>query len=420
MEFLLTKRVSEHRTDKIRERLEIPPDAGIISFASSMPTRDLFPVNDIEEATKEALVRWQNSALQYCMSEGILPLRDKIVRMVNKKFMTKYDINNTCVTTGSQQGLDIIGKLFINEGDVVLFEPPMQLSAHMAFSNYGARFVQLAADEHGIIIEDLDTALRLEKHVKLIFICPDFMRPSGKPWSIELRKAFAKTVSEFDVMVVEDVTFSDFRYEGKSLPAVASFDEKGQFIVVGSFSRIFCPGVRLGWIGVDSKLMEYVRRIKRSSDLNSSTIDQHILDCYLEKYDIEIHVQKLVEKYKERRDILADAMRENFPKAASFAKPEGGLYTWVKVEGLNARELLEKCIEQQVAFVPGDSFFSRGRGDEIFRLSISSLPTERIRAGVKRIAKGMSDLGFHPSTRVTINPQAYLKLDESEQKKVFL
>ena len=420
MEFLLTKRVCDNRTSKIRESLEIPPDAGIISFASSQPTRDLFPINEIEEAFKEALVRWQNSALQYSLSEGILPLRDKVARMTNKKLKTRYDNNSICITTGSQQGLDIIGKLFLNEGDVVLFEPPMQLSAFMAFSNYGVRFVQIAADENGILIEDLDNALRMEKRVKLIFICPDFMRTSGKSWSAELRKAFAKTVSEFDVMVAEDVTFSDFRYEGKNIPAVTTLDEKGQFILVGSFSRIFCPGVRLGWIGVDNKLIEYVRRIKRSSDLNSSTIDQHILDCYLDKYDIGIHVQKLVEQYRERRDLLADAMRENFPKAASFSKPEGGLYTWVKVEGLDARKLLEKCIEQQVAFVPGHSFFSRGRGDDIFRLSITSLPAERIRAGIKRISKGMSALGFHPSTRVTINPQAYLKLDEKEQKKVFL
>jgi DNA-binding transcriptional MocR family regulator len=173
-------------------------------------------------------------------------------------------------------------------------------------------------------------------------------------------------------------------------------------------------------MGIDRKLMEYTRRVKRSTDLSSSTIDQHILDCYLEKYDIKIHVQKLVEQYRERINLLDEAMKEDFPKAASFSKPEGGLYTWVKVEGLNARALLEKCLEQQVAFVPGESFFSRGGGDNIFRLSISSLPKKRIKAGIKRIAKGMSNLGFHPSTRVTINPQAYKKLDKEEQKKVFL
>jgi DNA-binding transcriptional MocR family regulator len=166
--------------------------------------------------------------------------------------------------------------------------------------------------------------------------------------------------------------------------------------------------------------MEYVRKVKLSSDLSSSTLDQHVLNSYLEKYDIESHVQKLVEQYRERIDILDSTMKDSFPKAASFSKPEGGLYTWVKVDGLNARALFEKCLEQQVAFVPGDTLFSRGSGDDVFRLSITSLPAERIRAGIKRIAKGMSALGFHPSTRVTINPKAYLELDENEQKRVLL
>jgi DNA-binding transcriptional MocR family regulator len=225
----------------IRERLNVQPDAGLISFASSFPSNELFPVKDIEEASKEAFIRWQNSAIQYSQSEGILPLREKIARRANTKLMTKYRNNNICVTTGSQQAFDIIGKLFINEGDVILFEPPIQLSAFMAFSSYGAKFVQIASDEHGMLIEDLNAAIKKEKRVKLIFLCPDFLRTSGKSWNMELRKAFIETVSDFDIMVVEDVTYSDFRFKGENLPAVASFDKKGQVITVGSFSRIFCP-----------------------------------------------------------------------------------------------------------------------------------------------------------------------------------
>ena len=420
MNFLFANRIRDNRTSKIRDRLEIAPDTGLISFASSLPTGELFPVKDIEEATKEAFVRWQDSALRYSQSEGISPLREKIAFRANSKLMTKYEKNNICITTGSQQGFDIIGKLFINEGDVVLYEPPMQLSVLMAFANYGVRFVEIASDNNGMIIDDLDAALRLEKQVKLIYICPDFMRLSGKSWSMERRQAFFETISGFDVMVIEDVTFSDFRFEGENLPAVASFDKRGQVILAGSFSRIFCPGVRLGWLGVNGKLMENIIKIKRSSDLNSSSLDQHVLNSYLEKFNIDNHIRNLVELYRERRDLLDSSMRENFPKAAVFPKPEGGLYTWVKLEGLNARELLENCIEQNVAFVPGDSFYSRGSGDDIFRLSFTTLPTERIRSGIRRIAKGMSDLGFHPSTRVTINPQAYLELDEKDQRKVLL
>jgi DNA-binding transcriptional MocR family regulator len=420
MSFLFANRIREIKTHKIRERIEVPPDTGLISFATSLPAKELFPVKEIEEATQEAFARWQDSALQYSQSEGILPLREKIARRANTKFKTKYNTNNVCITTGSQQGFDIVGKLFINEGDVVLYEPPMPLSVLMAFSNYGVNFVEIAADEHGMIIEDVESALRLEKQVKMIYICPDFMRPSGKSWDIERRKAFIETISDFDVIAIEDITFSDFRFEGKHLPAVASFDKKGQVILIGSFSRIFCPGVRLGWLGSSSDLMVHIRKLKCSSDLSPPTLDQHILDCYLTKYDIEEHVHKLINLYRERRDLLDSALRENFPKAASYSKPEGGLYTWVKMEGLNARELLEKCIDQRVAFVPGDSFFSSGGGDNMFRLSITSLPIERIRAGIKRIAKGLSVLGFHPPTRVTINPQAYLELDENEQKKVLL
>ena len=420
MNFLFANRIGKIRASQIRERLNVPQDAGLISFAGSLPAKELFPVKEIEEAAKGAFIRWEDSALQYSVSEGILSLREKIAYRTNAKFRTKYNQDNICITTGSQQGIDILGKLFINEGDVVLYEPPMPLSAMMAFSNYGVEFVEIAADEQGMLIEDVEAALRKEKQAKVIFICPDFMRPSGKSWDIERRKAFIEAVSDFDVVVAEDIIFSDFRYEGEHLPAVASFDKKGQVILIGSFSRIFCPGVRLGWLGIGAPLIEYVRNVKRASDLNSSTLDQYVLDSYLDKYDIDDHVRELVELYRGRRDLLDSAMRENFPKAADFTKPEGGLYAWVKVEGMNARNLLEKCIEQQVAFVPGDSFFSHGGGDDMFRLSITSLPLERIRAGVKRITRGMSALGFHPSTRVTINPKTYLKLDEDEQKKVLL
>ena len=420
MNFIFANRIRKIRTSRIRERLDVPADTGLISFASSLPAKELFPVKDIEEAAKEAFIRWEDTALQYAQSEGIFPLREKIAQRINEKFMTEFNYSNICVTTGSQQGFDILGKLFINEGDVVLYEPPMQLSVLMAFFNYGVKFVEIAADEEGMIIEDLEAALRIEKRVKMVYICPDFMRPSGKSWSAERRKAFIDVISGFEVMVAEDVTFSDFRFEGKSILPVASFDKNGQVILVGSFSRIFCPGVRLGWLATGNELMKYVRDIKRSSDLSTSTLDQYVLDSYLNKNDIENHIQMLVELYKERRDLMLSAMKESFPKAASYSKPEGGLYIWVKVEGLNARKLLEKCLEQYAAFVPGDSFYSRGGGDDIFRLSLTSIPLERIKAGIRRIAKGMSVLGFHPSTRVTINPRTYLKLNKDEQRKVFL
>ena len=420
MDSLFASRITEIKTHKIRERLEVPPDAGLISFATSLPAKELFPVKDIEESTKDAFERWQDSALQYAQSEGIPSLREKIANRVNTKFMTKFDSNNICISTGSQHGFDIVGKLFLNEGDIVLHEPPIPLSVLMAYSNYGVDFVEIASDEHGMLIEDVESALRLEKRVKMIYICPDFMRPSGKSWDIERRKAFIETISDFDVVVVEDITFSDFRFEGEHIPSVASLDSKGKVILIGSFSRIFCPGVRLGWLGANKEFMKHIRKVKCASDLSSSTLDQYILDCYLEKHDIEDHVQKLICLYRERRDLLDSAMRENFPRAAIYSKPEGGLYTWVRMEGLNARALLEKCIEQHVAFVPGDSFYSRGGGDNMFRLSITSLPMERIRAGIKRIAKGLSNLGFHPPTRVTINPQAYLELDKDEQKKVLI
>ena len=420
MDFLFANRIREIRTSKIRERLEVQPDDGLISFASSLPAKELFPVKNIEEAVKEALIRWEDTALQYSQSEGIFPLREKIAQRLNAKYMTEYKHSNICITTGSQQGIDMLGKLFINEGDVVLYEPPIQLSVLMAFFNYGVRFVEIAADEEGMLIEDLEAALRMEKQVKMVYICPDFMRPSGKSWSAERRKAFIETISGFEVMVAEDVTLSDFRFEGEAILPVASLDKKGQVILVGSFSRIFCPGVRLGWLCASNELIEFIRNIKRSSDLSSSTLDQYVLDSYLNKYDIENHIKTLVELYKERRDQMSSAMDENFPKSASYSKPEGGLYMWVRVEGLNARELLEKCLEQHAAFVPGDSFYSRGGGDSMFRLSLTSIPAERIKAGIRRIAKGMSALGFHPSTRVTINPKTYLKLDKDEQRKVLL
>lgn len=394
---------------KFQENMDEP--LGTISFASSRPASDLFPVEDAKIAANEAFVRWEKIALQYAPNAGIPSLRTKISERVNKNSLIKSTPDEVCITTGSQQALDIIGKLMLNNGDVVLCEVPVPTSIIMAFANYGARFVDVASDEEGMITEDLEIILRRERNIKIIYVCPDFMRTSGKSWSEERRKRFIEIVSEFDVLVVEDRSYSALRYEGSEIPAVASFDTNGQVLVVGSYSRVFCPGIRVGWIITPKELFNAICDVKRATDISSSSLDQCVFDSYMDNFDIDMHIQKLLNSYRKKRDLLYNTMQENCPKVLSFEKPEGGSFIWVNLnQPIDTYKLLEKCIELSVSFLPASRFFPNGGGENMLRLSFSSLPMERIRPGVQRIVRGLEAFGLYASTRVTVKPTSYLEI----------
>ncbi|MDF2571046.1 MAG: lysN [Sporomusa sp.] len=375
---------------EIREILKITQRPEVISFAGGLPAPELFPVEAMKQVAVKVLTEAGTEALQYSTTEGFGRLRQQIAARMNRKFKTNVRENNVLITSGSQQALDFSGKLFLNAGDVVLCESPTYLAAISAFKAYQPRFIAVPTDEHGMIIEELKNILEMTANVKLIYIVPDFQNPTGRTWSLARRQQLMAVVNEYEIPIIEDNPYGELRFEGEFLPAVKSLDTKGLVIFVSTFSKTFCPGMRVGWIAADSKFIERYVLIKQGADLHTSTLSQHEISTYLDMYDIESHIGNIVKVYRSRRDVMVSAMEKYFEQAVTFTRPQGGLFTWVEMPGhIKAVSLLKECLQHHVAFVPGDSFFPNGGVENAFRLNFSNMPEERINEGIRRIATVM-------------------------------
>lgn len=388
MKLKFAKRMSYIKASEIREILKVTEQEDVISFAGGLPAPELFPIEEINEINQIVLKEAGTKALQYTTTEGYAPLREWIANRMNERLGTTFDKDNILVTHGSQQGLDLSGKVFLDDGDIVLCESPTYLAAISAFKSYGCSFIEIPTDENGMNMEALEEILSSTENVKLIYVIPTFQNPTGKTWNLERRKKLAELSAKYDVAVVEDNPYGELRFEGESLPSIKSFDTAGNILCTGSFSKIFCPGFRIGWIAGDKDIIRKYVLVKQGTDLQCNTIAQMTIDEYLKRYDIDKHIGKIVEVYKKRRDIAIKCMERYFPDNIKFTHPEGGLFTWIELpEGISAREILSKCLERKIAFVPGGSFFPNGNRENTFRINYSNMPEDRIEKGLKIVGE---------------------------------
>jgi 2-aminoadipate transaminase len=326
-------------------------------------------------------------ALQYSTTEGYEPLRRQIAVRMNRIFQTRVDPGNVLITSGSQQALDLLGKLFIDSDDVILCESPTYLAAISAFKAYQPRFIEVPTDEGGIIIEELEKILQTIQQVKFIYVIPDFQNPTGKTWPVERRQAFMQLIQKYEVPVIEDNPYGELRFENQIPPSLQSMDKKGLVICLGTFSKTFCPGMRIGWIAADSSVIAKCILIKQGADLCTSLKTQMELSYYIDHYDFEANIEKIIGVYRSRRDAMLEALAETMPAEVTYTRPQGGLFLWVELpKRLNAMELLKECLLHDVAFVPGDSFFPNGGVTNTLRLNYSNMPEDRIREGIRRLA----------------------------------
>lgn len=386
MEFKTARRMAEIKASEIREILKVTERPEVISFAGGLPAPELFPVNEIKEVNRIVLESDGFKALQYTTTEGYRPLREWIADRMNKRLGTSFDCDNILITHGSQQALDLSGKVFLDEGDVVLCESPTYLAAISAFKAYGCEFAEIPTDEHGMNIQELEKQLEKCERAKLIYVIPDFQNPTGRTWALERRRELADISARHGVAVVEDNPYGELRFEGEFLPSVKSFDKTGNVLCTGTFSKIFCPGYRIGWIAGDKEIIRKYVLVKQGTDLQCNTIAQMEIAKFLELYDIDEHINKIRDVYRKRRDLTVKTMEEVFPEEVTFTRPQGGLFAWVELPtGINARDILEKCLEQNVAFVPGGSFFPNGGKENTFRINFSNMPEDRIVEGLTRL-----------------------------------
>jgi 2-aminoadipate transaminase len=392
MEFKLAKRMEFMKASEIREILKVAERPEVISFAGGLPAPELFPVEEIIEVSRLVLEEEGSKALQYSSTEGYTPLRQWIAQRMNTRLGTSFELENIVITHGSQQALDLSGKVFLDEGDIVLCESPTYLAALSAFRAYGCEFIEVPTDDQGMIPEDLDRILESTDRIKLIYVIPDFQNPTGRTWSLDRRKRLVEAAEKHQVMIIEDNPYGELRFEGEDLPSVKSFDQTGRVLCFGTFSKIFCPGHRIGWVAGDETIIEKYVLVKQGTDLQCNTLAQREIAKYLELYDIDEHIAKIRKVYKQRRNLMVQTMEREFPAEVTFTRPQGGLFAWVELPAkVNAREVLEKSIEKNVAFVPGGSFFPNGGKENTFRINFSNMPEERIIEGIKCLGGILKD-----------------------------
>ena len=392
MEYKFASRMERMKASEIRELLKLTARPDIISFAGGLPAPELFPVKEIAQVSHDLVEKEGQKLLQYATTEGRPTLREKIAKRMTEKYGTPVDMNDILITTGSQQCLDFAGKLFLDPGDVVLCESPSYLGALNAFNAYQPVFKEVPTDGEGIIPEELDKILATTPKCKFIYVIPDFQNPTGICWSLERRKKFIEVINKYDLPVFEDNPYGELRYRGESFPTLKSMDTKGLVSFLGTFSKIFCPGLRLGWIAGPHTIVEKFVMIKQSADLHTSNFDQGVADAYMDTYDLDAHVKEIVELYGHRRDLILKTMEEEFPEGVEFTRPDGGLFLWVTVpEGVSARKVFDKCIEQKVAAVIGDAFYPNDKTDRSLRVNYSCMPDDKIVEGVKRMARAIKE-----------------------------
>ena len=388
---IFSDRIADVPRSFIRDILKLTVDKSVISFAGGMPNRDLFPVKELSASAHYLFAECGKDILQYSTSEGYLGLRQWIARRYKDKKNIDVDPDNVLITSGSQQGLDLLGKTFLNEGDDVVIEEPGYLGAIQAFSVYKSRFHPVRVDMGGIDIERLRRALS-DYPVKLFYTVPDFQNPSGISYSEGNRRNAATLLEGRDIMLIEDDPYGELRFCGAGKSSFYRLIPENT-VLLGSFSKIVAPSFRIGWLVAKDEVMEKLVIAKQASDLHTNYFGQRVILQYLKDNDIDAHIEKIRAAYGSQRDAMIEAIEEHFPDEALFTRPEGGMFLWVTLpEGLSAMEVFKRAIARKVAFVPGDPFYVNRKDVNAFRLNYSCVDEETIRTGIKRLGgvlKGM-------------------------------
>ncbi len=364
-------------------------DERIISFGGGLPNPHLFPTDAFARAADATLREAPHAALQYSTTEGIPELREIIAASYARKDGIGIHPDEVIITNGSQQGLDLLGKALINKGDTVMVEDPTYLAALQAFSMYQATFIPVPLRESGMDTEVLAATLSEHGNPKLLYTIPNFHNPSGITYDEHTRQRVAQSINPEETLLIEDDPYGEIRFEGERGTPFAKLTPSA--VLLGSFSKIVAPGVRLGWIVVrDPALRAKVYTAKQASDLHSSTLIQHMVYRYYRDNDSDAHVRDIAAAYKEQRDVMLKAFDEYLGDRASYTTPQGGMFTWVTLpEHIDAMQLFDLAIDEGVAFVPGEAFFTGPAQKNTMRVNYTNSTPEEIREGVQRLTRAI-------------------------------
>lgn len=390
-QFKYSKRVPADGTDAVGAILQAAADTKIISFAGGLPAPELFPVKEMKAAVDKVFEEHGQEAMQYGAAKGVTALREVIQQHVKEKEDVDSELDNVLVTTGSEQALDLVGKAFVDPGDTVLVEQPTYLCALDVFRSYGANFASVEMDEDGMKMDALEEALKANPNTKLIYTVPNFQNPTGRTMTEERRKQLAELAEKYDVYVLEDNPYGEIRFAGQHVPAVKSFDKSGHVLYMSTFSKTLAPGFRLGWLVADEDVVNKLTVLKQSADLHTDNLAQFAVAQFFADNDVDAHVKEISALYGKRKDLMLEGIKKYFPEGVKYTDPEGGMFLWVEVPGVDDTvELFKECLEHDVAFVPGDPFFAGEVQPGAFRLNYSNMKEDQIEVGLKRLGAALT------------------------------
>ena len=376
----------------IRELLKFTESPDVISFAGGLPAPDVFPIKEFKEACIRVLEEHGPQSLQYGTTDGYVPLREMIARH-SARYGIEVTADNILITTGSQQALDLLGKIFINRGDRILVESPTYVGALQAWNAYGAEFIPVPYDENGMVTDELEAKLRIGP--KFIYVLPNFQNPTGSTLSFERRLKLIELAERYGVPIIEDDPYGQLRYEGEHLPSLNVLDSQtraqnqcysGNVIYLSTFSKTLAPGIRLAWVIAPPEVIHKLVLAKQGADLHTSTFNQIVAYEVARGGFLDRHIKLICDVYHERRDVMLETLQEHMPAGVKWTHPQGGLFLWVTMpEAIDTKELLTEAVKKKVAFVPGESFYPCNGKKNNIRLNFSNALPEMINEGIAQL-----------------------------------
>jgi len=396
IESKLSDNVKHMRPSEIREILTLTENRKVLSLAGGLPGPEVFPKEELAAIASRVIEELGDSALQYSPTLGVMPFREAVVDFVKGKGVKVDDNDRVAVTTGSQEAIYLLAMTLVNPGDGIVVESPTYLAALNVFRYHGAEFIPVPIDENGMRTDLLEDSIKKAKqrgiNVKMIYTVATCHNPTGVIMSDDRRKELLEVASKYDLLVIEDDPYSFFVFDDTNFTHLKTMDSEGRVIYLGTFSKILAPGLRLGYMIADRQLTRAVELAKQMVDLHSSTLSQYIALYAIREGVVDKTIEKARKAYKEKRDVMVDALEEYMPEGSHWFKPKGGLFAFIYLpEGVDTADMLPTAIDRGVAYVPGRNFFSDGSGANAMRINFSYLSPDKLRTGIKIIADTAKD-----------------------------
>ncbi|GCL72285.1 PLP-dependent aminotransferase family protein [Paenibacillus naphthalenovorans] len=392
MNYHFSDTINSFESSAVREILKLTQGRSIISLAGGLPNEQYFPHEAVRDAFARVFERGSKSVLQYGLTEGYTPLRESLTKHLARKGI-KAGIENMLLTTGSQQAIDLLTRIYIDPGDVILVEKPTYLAAIQVFQSYKAKLVSVDCDENGMNLEDLERKIK-QNRPKMIYVIPTFANPTGKAWSLERRQGTLNLCKSNSVLILEDDPYGELRFnDTETFPSIYSLDDGpngGAVVYTSTFSKIVAPALRTGWVVGDKNVILHMTRAKQAADLHSSTMDQQALHELFQQFDLYSHIDLIRTQYESRMREMVRLLQAKNWEGVRWNEPKGGMFIWVEMpQGIDTQELFKLAVEEGVAFVPGISFFADEPQRNSMRLNFTHTDSEEMVLAFDRLERAL-------------------------------